>query len=254
MREHVRGAVLAPKSHTTSAGGVARTDEEQRWRTKRKFRSRAHRKPLETEHGTTAVAAGMAGTPRDAHPCNAIEKLRLQCLARGAAGIKGLGRTFRLMDDDGSRSLDLQELMRGLEAYGVPVSRDEAQQIMSALDKDGGGTLNFSEFLEALRPPLSCSRRAVIEAAFAKLDRSGDGVVTVQDLLGVYDATQHPKFRSGEMSQEEVFHIFLDSFDSPHDKDGKVTLEEFVNYYSGVSASIDSDEYFVTMMRKAWKL
>ncbi|KAJ8273959.1 hypothetical protein COCON_G00085840 [Conger conger] len=105
-----------------------------------------------------------------------------------------------------------------------------------------------------LPSPLSCSRRAVIEAAFRKLDRSGDGVVTVQDLQGVYDATQHPNFRSGLWSQEEVFHTFLDSFDSPHDKDGKVTLEEFVSYYSGVSVSIDTDEYFVTMMRKAWRL
>ena len=34
----------------------------------------------------------------------------------------------------------------------------------------------------------------------------------------------------------------------------KVTLEEFVNYYSGVSASIDTDDYFVTMMQNAWKL
>ncbi|KAJ8357688.1 hypothetical protein SKAU_G00204820 [Synaphobranchus kaupii] len=196
----------------------------------------------------------MAGTPQDARPCDAIEKLRLQCLARGAAGIKGLARTFRIMDDDGSKSLDLQELMKGLQSYGVSVSREEAQQILSAVDKDGGGTIDFSEFLEALRPPLSCSRRAVIAAAFRKLDRSGDGVVTIQDLQGVYDATQHPKLRSGEWSEERVFHSFLDSFDSPYDKDGKVTLEEFVNYYSGVSASIDTDEYFVTMMRKAWRL
>jgi len=33
----------------------------------------------------------------------------------------------------------------------------------------------------------------------------------------------------------------------------QVTKEEFVNYYSGVSASIDDDQYFVQMMNKAWK-
>ncbi|KAJ8273960.1 hypothetical protein COCON_G00085850 [Conger conger] len=163
----------------------------------------------------------MAGTPRDAHPSDAMEKLRQQCLARGAAGIKGLSRAFRLMDDDRSKSLDLQELLKGLQAYGVSVSVEEGQRMLSALDKDGGGTIDFDEFLEALRVEKH-SRRAVIEAAFRKLDRSGDGVVTVQDLQGVYDATQHPNFRSGLWSQEEVFHTFLDSFDSPHDKDGKV--------------------------------
>lgn len=34
----------------------------------------------------------------------------------------------------------------------------------------------------------------------------------------------------------------------------QVTTEEFMNYYAGVSASIDTDVYFIVMMKNAWKL
>jgi len=34
----------------------------------------------------------------------------------------------------------------------------------------------------------------------------------------------------------------------------QVTKDDFINYYVGVSASIDNDEYFVTMMKNSWDL
>jgi len=34
----------------------------------------------------------------------------------------------------------------------------------------------------------------------------------------------------------------------------QVTKDDFINYYSGISASIDNDEYFVGMMKNAWDL
>ncbi|XP_028658300.1 calcyphosine-like b isoform X1 [Erpetoichthys calabaricus] len=183
-----------------------------------------------------------------------IDKLRLQCLARGSSGIKGLGRVFKIMDDDNSRSLDFKEFMKGLHDYGVLIEREEAQNLFQSFDKDGNGTIDFDEFLVTLRPPMSNARKEVIMQAFRKLDKTGDGLITVEDLRGVYNAKHHPKYQNGEWTEDQVFRSFLDNFDSPYDKDGQVTKDEFMNYYAGVSASIDSDVYFVIMMQNAWKL
>nr|XP_020636697.1 calcyphosin isoform X2 [Pogona vitticeps] len=163
-------------------------------------------------------------------------------------------RFFRNMDDNRSKTLDLEEFRKGLQEAGVPLEQGDVEEVFSLCDKNKSGMLDFDEFLEALRPPMSKARKDVIGDAFQKLDRTGDGLVTVEDLRGVYHCHGHPKFKSGEWTEDQVFRAFLDNFDSPGDKDGKITAEEFLNYYSGVSASIDSDEYFVDMIKSAWKL
>ncbi|XP_068423089.1 calcyphosine-like b [Clinocottus analis] len=191
---------------------------------------------------------------RLAHSADPLERLRLLCLSRGSSGIKGLGRTFKIMDDNNNRSLDLKEFLKGLNDYGILMERQEATALFQLFDRDRNGTIDFDEFLITLRPQMSKARKEVIMEAFRKLDKTADGVITIEDLRGVYNAKYHPKYRNGEWSEDQVFRLFLDSFDSPYDKDGKVTKEEFINYYCGVSASIDSDVYFILMMRNAWKL
>ncbi|XP_041476093.1 calcyphosin-like protein isoform X2 [Lytechinus variegatus] len=183
-----------------------------------------------------------------------IEKLRCQCLLRGSKGILGLGRVFKIMDDDGNKTLSFAEFKKGLRDYGVPLEKPDVEKMFKAFDSDNSGSIDFDEFLIKLRPPMSQARKDVIHQAFHKLDKTGDNIVTEEDLKGVYNVKKHPKYLNGELTESQIFRSFLDTFDNPNEKDGKITQEEFENYYAGVSASIDNDAYFILMMRTAWKL
>lgn len=73
---------------------------------------------------------------------------------------------------------------------------------------------------------MSNARKEAIMQAFRKLDKTGDGVITIEDLRGVYNVKHHPKYQNGEWSEDQVFRTFLDNFDSPYDKDGQVSEKE----------------------------
>ena len=55
------------------------------------------------------------------------------------------------------------------------------------------------------------------------------------------------------MTKNDILNEFMQQWDTCV-KDGKVTFEEFCEYYTDVSASIDKDNYFELMMRNAWHI
>ena len=79
-------------------------------------------------------------------------------------------------------------------------------------------------------------------------------MLDIQDIISTYDASKHPEVISGKRSAGEVLREFLDTFDVGGEKDGKVSIVEFENYYGNISASIDDDDYFELMIRNAWHI
>ena len=70
----------------------------------------------------------------------------------------------------------------------------------------------------------------------------------------MYDASVHPEVLDGKKTTGQVLREFLETFDVGGEVDGKVTPQEFENYYANISASIDNDDYFELMLRNTWHI
>ena len=65
-----------------------------------------------------------------------------------------------------------------------------------------------------------------------------------------YDVSFHPDFQSGQKTKDGIMTEFMGCWET-HKKDAIVTIEEFEDYYKDLSASIDNDDYFELMIKRA---
>ena len=95
----------------------------------------------------------------------------------------------------------------------------------------------------------------MVDKAFAMLDKNNEGGITLSDIAGIYDVSMNPEFLEGRKTRDEILTDFLSNFEGAKgNKDGVVTKAEFVDYYTDLSMSTPSDEYFVRMMESTWQV
>lgn len=75
-------------------------------------------------------------------PHEIIKKVRNTLKRRGAHGIRGIGRTFRRMDDNGDRNLDKQEFKWGLKDIGLALEDKELASLFKFFDSKGEGKID----------------------------------------------------------------------------------------------------------------
>lgn len=79
---------------------------------------------------------------------------------------------------------------------------------------------------------MSQNRKNVIDQAFKKLDKTGDGVITIDDLRGIYNVKCHPRYISGEESEESILNKFLANFEQNNTRNGTVSIFLFLGKIS----------------------
>merc|ERR1712132_22363 len=129
---------------------------------------------------------------------------------RGAAGrkkakgglseeqIEEIREAFNLFDADNSGAIDVRELKAAMLALGFEVKKEELKKMISDIDNDGNGSIEFGEFLEMITGKISLRnlRRVAQELGenideeelqdmINQADRDGDGEINIDEFYRI---------------------------------------------------------------------
>ncbi len=145
-----------------------------------------------------------------------MEKIRNKLASRGVRGIISIGKNFRIIDDDNSRSLCFSEFKKACKDFRFELNESEIEVAFKAFDRDGEGVISYDEFLRSLRGEMNSNRRRLVDQAFSKIDKDGNGWLDIEDIKGVYNGRNHPDVKQGKKTEEEVLLEFLETFETHH--------------------------------------
>lgn len=130
---------------------------------------------------------------------------------------------FNAFDEDGSGSIDEDELRELFRNLGQAPSNDELKKMVNAADTDGNGTIDFEEFATLMAHMMAehdgpAAKLERVRNAFAIFDADGSGTIDADELRRVMLNLGEP------VSVEDVDEL-LRLFDK--DSNGSVDVIEF---------------------------
>ena len=188
-----------------------------------------------------------------------FESFKKYLQQKDAKTVLTLARHFKIMDENGNKTLDFGEFCRGIKNAGLNIPEDVLQELFNEFDYDGSGFISYDEFMVKLLGNLNSRREAVVRAAFNKLDLDKSGVVELNEVKSFYSTKNNPQVLHGEINEEQLYAHFIETFGNHHNlysgiRDKRVTWKEFLDYYRFMSFNIQDDDLFEAILVAAWRL
>ncbi|BAT87970.1 hypothetical protein LR48_Vigan10g152400 [Vigna angularis] len=127
---------------------------------------------------------------------------------------------FCLFDKDGDGRINIEELGTAIRSLDENPTLEELQIMMSEVDTDGNGTIEFGEFLNLMARKMKESEaEEELKEAFRVFDKDQDGYISASELRSVMRTIGE------KVTDEEVAQMVKEA---DLDGDGLVDYEEFV--------------------------
>ncbi|OAF64053.1 Calcium-binding allergen Ole e 8 [Intoshia linei] len=128
---------------------------------------------------------------------------------------------FSLFDQNNDGLISKNELLHVLKSIGENPTESELDAMMSRVDTDDNGTIDFTEFLTMIvTQTTSDSNTNELRSAFEIFDKNGDGEISNTELSSVMSSL-------GQNLTSHEINAMIEACDT--DGNGKISFEEFKN-------------------------
>lgn len=173
-----------------------------------------------------------------------ISLFRTLCVASVARQLdhkhlQDIHKVFSRMDENGDGVLSLEEIRKGFMALGAK-NKEEAEEIFKAMDIDGSGTIDYTEFCAAAIDFRQHEQDEALWAAFRSFDIEGNGVISIKELQEMLEKSMTLKDAFSDQVRDEVAKEIFEKYDT--NGDGIIDFSEWVDIMRGKSGMVEDVE------------
>ena len=153
--------------------------------------------------------------------------------------------------------ISINDLYNIFQEMRINIPYDELKIIFNHANKNDSDIISTDQLISIIKGNLDEQRKLYIDEIFSNIDSEQTKKISIELLKNTFNAKRHPEVINGTKSQEEILEQFCYSLDLYCDinsipKNGELSYENFVDYYSCISASIPDEVYFEDMINGVW--
>ena len=102
--------------------------------------------------------------------------------------LEELNKMFLLLDTSKDGILSIEEIKQGLDSVlgQLKGCSTDYRELVSALDRDGNGVIDYQEFITAAVDKLALVNNKSLQQAFTIIDKDSSGMITIDELKEVF--------------------------------------------------------------------
>ena len=129
-----------------------------------------------------------------------------------------LRKAFNSIDTNHSGTIEIEELRNTVRRLHANMSEDELERILSEVDINGTGVINYHEFIAATFPVEKYATEERLHSLFARFDTAGQNKISKTSLRDAFTKLGH------QLTSAEVEEI-MNEHDVNHEHE--MTFQEF---------------------------